>query len=134
MDFVIGTEIKKIIRERGMTNRAFADKMNMEERNLYHFFKKETIDLDVLLLASQVLDFDFLELYIKNSKFKQYSKKSSHPNHTTVAEEQEVYKKNSNQISFSIHLKGDFNKVAEEMSNFLQLVKKEAEQRGFELT
>ncbi|CDS92744.1 conserved hypothetical protein [Sphingobacterium sp. PM2-P1-29] len=134
MDFVIGTEIKKIIRERGMTNRAFADKMNMEERNLYHFFKKETIDLDVLLQASQVLDFNFLELYIKNSKFRKHSEIFNATAPISVSEEQGSYIKKSNQISFSIHLKGDFNKVTAEMSNFLQLVKKEAEQRGFELS
>ncbi|MGA6117177.1 hypothetical protein [Sphingobacterium anhuiense] len=134
MDFIIGAEIKKMLRKRGLTNIAFAEKMNMEERNLYHFFKKEALDVDQLLQASQILDFDFLDLYIKNSKFKQYSKKFVDPHHISVSEEQEVYKKSSNQISFSIHLKGDFNKVAEEMSNFLQLVKKEAEQRGFELS
>ena len=69
MDFIIGAEIKKMLRKRGLTNIAFAEKMNMEERNLYHFFKKEALDVDQLLQASQILDFDFLDLYIKNSKF-----------------------------------------------------------------
>ena len=133
MDFIIGAEIKKLVRKRGITNKAFAEKMNMEERNLYHFFKKETLDVDILLQASEILDFDFLELYIKNSKFKNYS--FNRQNNTLVQPHKsgEPVEEVKNQISFSINLKGDFDKVSQEMSNFLQLVKKEAELRGFKL-
>lgn len=133
MDFIIGAEIKKLVRKRGITNKAFAEKMNMEERNLYHFFKKETLDVDILLQASEILDFDFLELYIKNSKFKNYS--SNRQNNALIQSHKsgETVEEVKNQISFSINLKGDFDKVSQEMSNFLQLVKKEAELRGFKL-
>lgn len=133
MDFIIGAEIKKLVRKRGITNKAFAEKMNMEERNLYHFFKKETLDVDILLQASEILDFDFLDLYIKNSKFKNYSLNRQNTPLIQPKKNGEHVEDSKNQISFSINLKGDFDMVSQEMSNFLQLVKKEAEQRGFRL-
>lgn len=133
MSFIIGEEIKKRVRRKGLKNKAFAEKMNMEERNLYHFFKREQMDVDQLLEASKILDFDFLTLYIQNSKYKEYLNKydQEHPKISNAGEGQTDY--NKNQISFSINVKGSFDTVSKEMSNFLQSVKKEAEERGLHL-
>src|SRR5690606_2591383 len=65
MSFSIGEEIKRKVKERGLTNVAFAEKMAMEERNLYHFFKKKEMTIDQLVTASRVLNHDFVNLYIR---------------------------------------------------------------------
>lgn len=130
MNFVIGEEIKKRVRKKGLKNKAFADMMNMEERNLYHFFKKEVLDVDQLLEASKILDFDFLSLYIKNSRFKDHFQELGTPIFdNTLSEPAETYQ-SRNQISFSFTVQGPFDVVTKEMSNFLQYIKKEAEERG----
>src|SRR5690606_41938776 len=111
MDFVIGEEIKKRVRKKGLKNKAFADLMNMEERNLYHFFKKEVMDVDQLLEASKILDFDFLTLYIKNSKFKDYVEElGKPPMPKSLSEPVEPYKFEE-QISFSLTVQGSFDAV-----------------------
>jgi|SRR5690606_5119562 len=133
MDFVIGEEIKKRVKKKGLKNKAFADMMNMEERNLYHFFKKEVMDVDQLLEASKILEFDFLTLYIKNSKFKDHIKELGTPIISPTPREPIVSYEKSNQISFSLTVQGSFDTVSKEMSNFLQSIKKEAEERGLHL-
>lgn len=133
MDFVIGEEIKKRVRKKGLKNKAFADLMNMEERNLYHFFKKEALEVDQLLQASKILDFDFLELYIENSKYKEYALELGKPVVGSPIDKTIHVDNSENQISFSINIKGSFDTVSKEMSNFLQSVKEEAEKRGFKL-
>lgn len=133
MNFIIGAEIKKIVKKRGIKYKAFADLMNMEERNLYHFFKKENIDIDQIMEASKVLDYDFLTLYISNSRYKNYFQKLNADTPDQIANEPSIQNKKENQISFSITIKGTMSKVAEEMSNFLQSVKEEADKRGFEI-
>lgn len=130
---MIGEEIKKRVKKKGLKNKAFADLMNIEERNLYHFFKKEQMDVDQLLQASKVLDFDFLTLYIKNSKYKEYLNDFKDVASDNISEYQTDIDKNNNQISFSICIKGKFDTISQEMSNFLQVIKKEAEDRGLEL-
>jgi|SRR5690606_1878338 len=133
MDFVIGEEIKKRVRKKGLKNKAFADLMNMEERNLYHFFKKEVMDVDQLLEAGKILDFDFLTLYIKNSKFKDYIADLGNPVAIQSSSEHIEQYNRENQISFSLTVQGSFDVVSSEMSNFLQSIKKEAEERGMRL-
>ncbi len=133
MSFVIGEEIKKRVKRKGLKNKAFGDLMNIEERNLYHFFKKEQMDVDQLLLASEILDFNFLSLYIKNSKFKNYWQKSSEANLPVDALAVAPLEKVEPEISFSICIKGSVEKISSEMSNFLQLIKIEAENRGLTL-
>lgn len=130
---MIGEEIKKRVKKKGLKNKAFADLMNIEERNLYHFFKKEQMDVDQLLQASKVLDFDFLTLYIKNSKYREYLNDFKDVASDNISEYQTDIDKNNNQISFSICIKGKFDTISQEMSNFLQVIKKEAEDRGLEL-
>lgn len=133
MDFVIGNEIKKVVNKKGLKNKTFASLMNMEERNLYHFFKREQIDIDLLLKASEVLDVDFVSLYIENSKFKNHLKRYESAKGSELVNDLEYGYEKENQISFSICVKGSFEKVSSEMSNILQLVKKEVEDRGLSL-
>jgi len=90
------------------------------------------MNLSQIASLSQELGRDYFEIF----KMKEnYNIPISDTARKTEAIEivNENVKAEENQISFSIHLKGDFEKVSQEMSNFLQLVKKEAELRGFKL-
>ena len=130
MSFSIGEEIKKKVKERGITNVAFAEKMGIEERNLYHFFKKKDISLEQLLEASHILDHDFIKLYIKNleKKDKKYSQ--------YVSELTPVYPSPNapdNQISFSVKIFGEFEKIQHAFPDFIAVMQREAETRGLHL-
>lgn len=126
MEFMIGNEIKKLVKKRGLTNKAFAEKMDMEERNLYHFFKKKQIDLDQLLKATQVLDYDFVSLYIKNSKFSGYLNK-------TVTSENNLTSPPQPKVSFTVNILGGFEKITEELPEIMKILKSETEARGLQL-
>jgi len=133
MEFMIGNEIKKIVKKRGLTNKAFADKMDMEERNLYHFFKKKQLDLDQLLKAGEVLDYDFVGLYIKNSKYNSYLRKQTNEN--ILRESTSGYVKSDMQpkISFTVNILGQFDKITQELPEIMKIIKAETEARGLQL-
>lgn len=135
MGFIIGEEIRKKLRDSGLKNKTFAEKMNMDERSLYHFFKKRQMDIDQLLLAGEVLDFDFVSLYIRNSPFKDYYKKFKPGSDLMAHDVVTPYLPSvgNNQISFSLTVCGTYEKISTEFSNFLQAVKEEAERRGLKL-
>lgn len=131
MSFVIGEEIRKKVRSKGLKNKAFAELMNIEERNLYHFFKKELLDIDQLLQASKVLNYDFVNLYIQNSKFSDYFGDSTTKNQqsNTLPD----LATSTNQISFSFTVKGSMESVQKEISSFLKSIQQEAESRGLSI-
>src|SRR5690554_2500059 len=127
MNFSIGEEIKKRVKEKGITNVAFAEKMNIDERNLYHFFKKKDIPLDQLVEASYILDFDFIKHYLLHAT----NKEKLFPDY--LQESTPEYIKNEkvkNEISFSVKIFGELEKIQHEFPSFLSAIKKEAEMRG----
>lgn len=130
---MIGNEIKKIVRKRGLTNIAFAEMMNMEERNLYHFYKKEQIDIDQLLKASQVLDFDFISLYIKNSEFGKNYQADSPIKLAKESQEKYIRQTDDPKISFTVNILGSFDKITKELPDILKVLKDETESRGLHL-
>lgn len=74
----IGKIIKLLVKKRGMSVTAFADKINYSRRNVYEIFEKGTIDTGLLIKIGKVLEenlfFNFIseeEMYShKNSKLK----------------------------------------------------------------
>lgn len=130
---MIGNEIKKVVKQRGLTNVAFAEKMDMEERNLYHFFKKKHLDLEQLLKASEVLDFDFVALYIKNSKYSSYLSKRSDQNLLRDSETNYIKLDMEPKVSFTVNILGGFDTLKKEMPELLQIIKNETESRGLQL-
>ena len=60
----IGEVIKRRVDELGMSHSEFARRINCSRTSLYNLFAKKSIDIDLLLLISEVLDYDFLaEVY-----------------------------------------------------------------------
>jgi transcriptional regulator with XRE-family HTH domain len=136
MDFIIGAEIKSVLKESRMKNAEFAEAMNMEERNLYHFFKKTELTLDQLLKASQVLDYDFVSLYLNNKrglpKYRNYSLKEDQEIAPGAHESSQDYEK-KRQISFSVNILGEIDRLQKEFPAFLEEIQRAAEARGLRL-
>lgn len=129
MDFSIGAEIKKKVKERGLTNLAFGERMNIEERNLYHFFKKKEMTIDQLLDASEILEFDFVNLYIRNKK-----SASKVTVDLTSFEPRTKYRKETQQkITCSLKIVGSLESLQSAMPDLLKIINSEAEARGLQL-
>lgn len=59
----IGEEIKKRIKEKGITIVWFSSQLSCTRANVYKIFEKKSLDTDLLLRISVILDYDFFELY-----------------------------------------------------------------------
>lgn len=68
MDYVIGEKIRSVILQKGITFRSFADRFGMTDRNLQNFFKRNDISIDQLKRASEILEYNFINDYLANTK------------------------------------------------------------------
>lgn len=59
----IGEEIKKVLADRGMTNRRLAQLIGTGERNIYTLFNNESINTNQLQNISVALNFNFFTFY-----------------------------------------------------------------------
>ena len=65
----IGSIIKKILSEKLMTIAEFAGKIHRERTIVYDIFERKSIDIDLLIKISNVLDYDFIhEVYFPQNK------------------------------------------------------------------
>jgi transcriptional regulator with XRE-family HTH domain len=60
----IGRLIKQKFEEKGIAMSQFADAILCSRSNIYNIFKAKSIDIDKLILISDVLDYPFLEEYM----------------------------------------------------------------------
>jgi len=67
MDFIenirnihIGKIIRKKLAEKSMTVTEFADRIHKERTTVYDIFERKSIDTELLIEISKVLDYDFL--------------------------------------------------------------------------
>ena len=67
-DIHIGSIIKKVFDAKQITITEFANRINRERTTVYDIFQRKSIDTDLLLKISEVLDYDFLrEVYLQES-------------------------------------------------------------------
>ena len=59
----IGKNIKKVLKERGMTITEFAKRISTHRRNVYDIFERESVDTALLQKIGKVLDYDFFNVY-----------------------------------------------------------------------
>jgi transcriptional regulator with XRE-family HTH domain len=59
----IGSLIKQKVRERGLSNTEFAKAIHCSRTNVISIFKRESINVKQLKLISDVLGYDFFEIY-----------------------------------------------------------------------
>lgn len=63
----IGILIKNKMKERGMSVSDLARSLHYERTNIYKIFKRSSIDIELLIRISKILEYDFLqEVYLKN--------------------------------------------------------------------
>ena len=56
----IGQLVKTVFDESGMTVSELARKLNYERTNVYTIFKRRTIDVELLAMLSEILNYNFL--------------------------------------------------------------------------
>ena len=75
-DIYLGKIIQQKVDERGISYAEFARKIHCARTSLYHIFNSKNIDVERLLLISEVLDFDFIgEVYLRRQNAKGQSDK-----------------------------------------------------------
>lgn len=63
----IGNIIRRKLAESPMSIAEFAERINRTRPTVYDIFNRKSIDVDLLLKISEVLDYNFLEeVYVKN--------------------------------------------------------------------
>ncbi len=68
-DIYIGKIIQQKVDERGISYAEFARKIHCARTSLYHIFNSKNIDVERLLLISEILDYDFIgEVYLHRQK------------------------------------------------------------------
>ncbi|MBO7490497.1 MAG: XRE family transcriptional regulator [Bacteroidales bacterium] len=63
MQIHIGNLIRDELRRQGRTNQWLADQLDIDRRTLQRFYNKSSIDSQLLLRISKILDTDFFKSY-----------------------------------------------------------------------
>lgn len=63
MDLHIGSEIKRVLDEKGITPDWLAKQISTSRRNVYDIFNRQEVSTTQLAQISKALDFDFFSLY-----------------------------------------------------------------------
>jgi transcriptional regulator with XRE-family HTH domain len=66
-DVYIGKKIQQIFNERKISKSQFAQMICISRASIYNLFDAKSIDIDKLILISEVLDYPFLEEYKKQN-------------------------------------------------------------------
>ena len=67
----IGQLIKTVFKRSGMTVSDFARQLNCERTNVYTIFKRRTIDVELLVNISKILEYNFFEDVLKETDLDQ---------------------------------------------------------------
>lgn len=61
----IGRIIEQKVKERNLSVAEFAKRIHRSRTTVYDIFKRKSVDIDLLLIVSEALDYDFLtEIYL----------------------------------------------------------------------
>lgn len=67
----IGRLVKTVFERSGMTVSDFARQLNCERTNVYTIFKRRTIDVELLVNISKILEYNFFEDVLKETDLDQ---------------------------------------------------------------
>ncbi|MBC8051434.1 MAG: helix-turn-helix transcriptional regulator [Sphingobacteriaceae bacterium] len=68
----IGEKIREVFEAKKMKLKDFAESVGVARQNIYRIFEKDTIDIELLLQISSVLDHNFLQYYTNGSSGNSY--------------------------------------------------------------
>lgn len=77
MQVHIGKKIKERTRELGIRPVDLAERLNTSKQNMYGIFKRTSVDTDMLIQLSKLLDYDFFACFQKNKPGKLEEPKNS---------------------------------------------------------
>ena len=63
----IGSEIKKIVIEKNISITELANKLGRTRALMYDIYERQSIDTELLLKLSKILNFNFFSLYVNSS-------------------------------------------------------------------
>lgn len=63
MSIVVGSIIKDMLEQKGMSKVMFAKRIHTSNQNVHSIFKRSNFDTDLLTKISKVLDHDFFQYY-----------------------------------------------------------------------
>jgi transcriptional regulator with XRE-family HTH domain len=67
-DIHIGSIIQKILKKRQMKIVSFASELGCDRTRIYSIFQNKSIDVDLLVRISKILNYNFLLEYFENDK------------------------------------------------------------------
>jgi hypothetical protein len=117
MDVHIGQEIERKFQDSGLKLNVFADKINTGERNVYSIFKRRDISAEMLKTISNVLNYNFFELYEQGLE------------DGVLREPAEKYSAEAAAISLALNVSVSRTKL-DHVSDFLKEVGQVAEKHG----
>lgn len=132
----IGEIIRESVKKSGLTQEEFAKEMGMTLRNLANLFNKTRLPIEQLVRASRILKEDFVLKYTQILYDEEPGLSQFKPEERLLGDDQPVYEPpvhKQQTVSFTINIKGQFNKVAEELPGLLQAIKNETEARGLQM-
>lgn len=136
----IGEILKETWQSSGLSQKEFADRMDMSVRNLQYLFEKNDIHISQLAKASSVLKTDFIKLYLEIESEKSGIQYPTEYNQDKLVLEEVLEKYTpqniapKNEVNLQINVKADFELMYKHFPDFLNLVKNEAEKIGFKLS
>lgn len=136
----IGDILKESWQTSGMSQKEFADKMNMSVRNLQYLFEKNDIHISQLAKASSVLKKDFIKEFLELEEREKGVSYPSEYNQDILLLEEVIEKylphqptQPKNELSVQVNIKGDFTLVTKYFPELMSSFKREAEKYGLHL-
>jgi transcriptional regulator with XRE-family HTH domain len=96
---IIGQEIKRIVKKRGITVEELAQALNVSKPNVFDIYRRESIDTGLLERLCKVLNYNFFKSY--------YLQYQTEPEKETI----ELYKEQVDFLKNIIHEKEELYKV-----------------------
>ena len=65
----IGKLVKSVVKSHELKDVDFANLINKTRQNVYDLYKRDTVDVKLLLTISEALDYDFFKHFVRDPQF-----------------------------------------------------------------